>query len=119
VSYSSVHARSVDARRTALYDQRGFDIERWEDLGRAARAVRAEIARIAEDYERTSGANAGSADDAAAARDDAGAHDKDGDGVGPATHAVEDAPPGKSDAKQVELEAKADADARRAASSNA
>jgi hypothetical protein len=115
VSYSSVHARSVDARRTALYDQRGFDIERWEDLGRAARAVRAEIARIAEDYERTPGVGVGatSADGAVGARDDA--RDESGDGTVAAARAVEDAPPGKSDAEQVRVEADADADARRAA----
>jgi len=51
VSYSSVLARSISARREALYKTRGFDIDRWMDLVGEKKALRAEIGRIARDYE--------------------------------------------------------------------
>ena len=51
MSYSSVLARSISARREALYKTRGFDIDRWMDLVGEKKALRAEIGRIARDYE--------------------------------------------------------------------
>ena len=51
VSYSSVLARSITARREALYKTRGLDIERWSELMSERKALRSEIARIARDYE--------------------------------------------------------------------
>ncbi|PPQ95540.1 hypothetical protein CVT26_008565 [Gymnopilus dilepis] len=51
VSYTSVLARSISSRREALYKTRGFDIERWIELVNERKALRAEIARIAQDYE--------------------------------------------------------------------
>lgn len=51
VSYSSVLARSITARREALYKTRGLGIERWSELISERKALRSEIARIARDYE--------------------------------------------------------------------
>ncbi|KII91587.1 hypothetical protein PLICRDRAFT_38367 [Plicaturopsis crispa FD-325 SS-3] len=51
VSYTSVLDSSVSSRREALYKARGLDVELWMDLQRQAKALRAEIARIAEDYD--------------------------------------------------------------------
>ncbi len=51
VSYSSVLARSITARREALYKTRGLDIERWSELMSERKALRVEITRIARDYE--------------------------------------------------------------------
>jgi hypothetical protein len=55
VSYTSVLNRSISTRRATLYEQRGFDIERWEELVGEARQVRREIAKIAEDYDHWKG----------------------------------------------------------------
>ncbi|KAF9485687.1 hypothetical protein BDN70DRAFT_795554 [Pholiota conissans] len=51
VSYTTVLARSISARREALYKSRGLDIERWQELMSERKALRAEIGRIARDYE--------------------------------------------------------------------
>lgn len=44
-------ASSISARREALYKARGLDIERWIDIVGERKALRAEIGRIAQDYE--------------------------------------------------------------------
>lgn len=44
-------ARSISARREALYTTRGFDIEQWIELVGERKALKAEIGRIAKDYE--------------------------------------------------------------------
>ncbi|KAJ7591634.1 DUF607-domain-containing protein [Mycena floridula] len=51
VSYSSVLHQSISKRREALYQSRGFDIERWMDMKTESRALRREITKIAEDYD--------------------------------------------------------------------
>ncbi|KAF9530610.1 hypothetical protein CPB83DRAFT_850623 [Crepidotus variabilis] len=51
VSYTSILARSISARREALYKARGFDIERWIDFVGEKKTLKAEISRIARDYE--------------------------------------------------------------------
>ncbi|KAJ3512685.1 hypothetical protein NLJ89_g3382 [Agrocybe chaxingu] len=51
VSYTSVLAQSISARRSALYKAKGFDIDHWMELFGEKRALRAEISRIARDYE--------------------------------------------------------------------
>ncbi|KAH7915958.1 hypothetical protein BJ138DRAFT_1140835 [Hygrophoropsis aurantiaca] len=53
VSYTSVLDRSISSRREALYKARGFDIERWMDLGTEAKNLRREIRMIAEDYDES------------------------------------------------------------------
>ncbi|KDR77187.1 hypothetical protein GALMADRAFT_225317 [Galerina marginata CBS 339.88] len=51
VSYTSVLARSISARREALYKVRGLDIEHWTEFMSERKALRQEISRIALDYE--------------------------------------------------------------------
>ncbi|KAJ2919743.1 hypothetical protein MD484_g634, partial [Candolleomyces efflorescens] len=51
VSYSSVLAQSINARRDALYKSHDFDIERWAELVSERKSLGREIGRIAEDYE--------------------------------------------------------------------
>lgn len=51
VSYSSLLASSISARREALYRSRGFDIERWIDLHSSAKSLKKEISMIAQDYD--------------------------------------------------------------------
>ncbi|CAA7268797.1 unnamed protein product [Cyclocybe aegerita] len=51
VSYTSVLARSISARREVLYKAKGFNIDHWMELIAEKRALRAEIGRIARDYE--------------------------------------------------------------------
>ncbi|KAF9045596.1 hypothetical protein BJ165DRAFT_1415525 [Panaeolus papilionaceus] len=51
VSYTSVLARSISARREALYKAKGFDIERWMEMVSERKEVRGVIERIASDYE--------------------------------------------------------------------
>ncbi|PPQ79079.1 hypothetical protein CVT25_002304 [Psilocybe cyanescens] len=51
VSYTSVLARSISKRREALYKAHGLDIERWFELVEERKSLRAEITRIAQDYE--------------------------------------------------------------------
>jgi hypothetical protein len=55
VSYSSVLDRSINNKRNQLYEQRGFDVERWDDLVAEARQVRREISKIAQDYDKWKG----------------------------------------------------------------
>jgi hypothetical protein len=51
VSYTSVLDSSILTRRQALYKQRGFNIDRWNDLLAEERQLRAEISQIARDYD--------------------------------------------------------------------
>jgi hypothetical protein len=51
VSYTSVLDRSISARHEALYKARGLDIELWVDLVADQKSLKAEIKRIAEDYD--------------------------------------------------------------------
>lgn len=51
VSYTSVLDSSIHNRRTALYQARGFDIDRWNDLLTQERLIRREISEIARDYD--------------------------------------------------------------------
>lgn len=51
VSYSSVLQRSVSARREVLYKARGLDVDLWLDRVAERKSLRAEIGRIAEDYD--------------------------------------------------------------------
>ncbi|PPR07824.1 hypothetical protein CVT24_003101 [Panaeolus cyanescens] len=51
VSYTSVLARSISARRDALYKARKFDIERWMELLSEKKALKSQIEKIARDYE--------------------------------------------------------------------
>ncbi|KAF8961797.1 hypothetical protein BDZ97DRAFT_2076718 [Flammula alnicola] len=78
VSYTSILARSVSARREALYKTRGLDIERWMELVSERKAIRAEIGRIARDYE-------GDDDDDTALDDEEFSQDDDDDGDGMVT----------------------------------
>ena len=51
VSYTSVLDSSITNRRTARYQARGFDIDRWNELLAEERLIRKEIAEIARDYD--------------------------------------------------------------------
>ena len=51
VSYTSVLDSSINNRRTALYQARGFDIDRWNELLSEERLIRKEISEIARDYD--------------------------------------------------------------------
>ena len=51
VSYTSVLSQSVSTRRASLYQAWGFDMERWAELISEQRRLRAEMNRIAEDYD--------------------------------------------------------------------
>ncbi|TFK69837.1 hypothetical protein BDN72DRAFT_878182 [Pluteus cervinus] len=55
VSYSSVLRHSISARRNALYDTRGFDIDIWVDKMKEVKEIKKEIMRIKEDYEGRNG----------------------------------------------------------------
>lgn len=55
VSYSSVLDRSVSARREALYKEHGLDVDAWLELVSERRRLKAEIGRIAEDYDEEGG----------------------------------------------------------------
>lgn len=63
MSYTSVLARSISSRREALYKARGLDIEHWMDLVSERKVLRAEIGKIARDYE-------GDKDDGAASKNE-------------------------------------------------
>ncbi|KIY70227.1 hypothetical protein CYLTODRAFT_392375 [Cylindrobasidium torrendii FP15055 ss-10] len=56
VSYSSVLDSSISTRRQSLYQARGLDIERLQELISERRTLLQEIGRIAEDYEQTTDA---------------------------------------------------------------
>lgn len=51
VSYRSVLNMTVSKRQMKLYQRRGFDIDRWEELVEGGKALRREIATIAEEYD--------------------------------------------------------------------
>ncbi|KAI0030561.1 hypothetical protein K488DRAFT_8254, partial [Vararia minispora EC-137] len=51
VSYTSVLDSSILTRRHALYKQRGFNVDRWNDLLAEERTLRKEIVQIAQDYD--------------------------------------------------------------------
>ncbi|KZV75038.1 hypothetical protein PENSPDRAFT_647563 [Peniophora sp. CONT] len=53
VSYTSVLDSSIHNRRNALYESRGFDIERWNELLSEERMIRREISDIARDYDNS------------------------------------------------------------------
>ncbi|KAL7421517.1 hypothetical protein Q5752_003286 [Cryptotrichosporon argae] len=51
VSYSSLLDLSISARKRALYDKAGLDVERWAEMVSEAKHLRREVARIAADYD--------------------------------------------------------------------
>ncbi|KAI5851407.1 hypothetical protein DFP73DRAFT_471593, partial [Morchella snyderi] len=51
VSYRSLLHITVNSRQMKLYTQRGFDIDRWEELVSDARSLRREIKHIADQYD--------------------------------------------------------------------
>lgn len=51
VSYRSVLNMTVSKRQMKLYQRRGFDIDRWEELVESGKALRREISTIAEEYD--------------------------------------------------------------------
>lgn len=51
VSYRSVLNMTVSKRQMKLYQHRGFDIDRWEELVENGKALRREISTIAEEYD--------------------------------------------------------------------
>ncbi|KAI5859224.1 hypothetical protein BZA05DRAFT_428238 [Tricharina praecox] len=51
VSYRSVLHITVSKRQMKLYAQKGFDIERWEDLVDQGKALRKEIKAVASEYD--------------------------------------------------------------------
>lgn len=51
VSYGSVLNTTVTQKQEKLYDERGFDIERWRELLDEGRQLRRELQRIAEEYQ--------------------------------------------------------------------
>lgn len=53
VSYRSVLNMTVSKRQMKLYQSRRFDIDRWEELVEGGKALRREIAAIAEQYDET------------------------------------------------------------------
>jgi calcium uniporter protein, mitochondrial len=63
VSYSSVLHHSISARRNALYDTRGFDIDLWVDRMKEVKEIKREITRIKEDYEGRNGDGDGDGDE--------------------------------------------------------
>ncbi len=50
VSYRAALNLTVSRRQARLYAARGFDLERWQALVDEARAVRAEIRAVAQQY---------------------------------------------------------------------
>jgi len=51
LSYKAAMNVTVSRRQTALYEARGFDIEKWEHLVREANALRSEVKVIAVEYD--------------------------------------------------------------------
>lgn len=51
VSYRALLHMTVNSRQMKLYTERGFDIERWEELISDARSLRREIRNIADQYD--------------------------------------------------------------------
>ncbi|KAF3101018.1 hypothetical protein TWF102_004602 [Orbilia oligospora] len=50
VSYRSVLHATISRRQLALYDQHGFDMDRWQELLDEGRSLRREIKIVAEEY---------------------------------------------------------------------
>ncbi|KAK6357407.1 hypothetical protein TWF718_001719 [Orbilia javanica] len=50
VSYRSVLHATISRRQLALYDQHGFDMDRWQELLDEGRSLRREIKMVAEEY---------------------------------------------------------------------
>ncbi|TGZ77301.1 hypothetical protein EX30DRAFT_291443, partial [Ascodesmis nigricans] len=50
VSYRSVLHLTVSRRQMRLYEERGFELERWHELLEEGKAVRREIRAVAEEY---------------------------------------------------------------------
>ena len=70
VSYTSVLARSISARRESLYKLRGLDIETWIDFVSEKKALRSEIARIARDYDDDEGEDDRQSEDVGSKKDE-------------------------------------------------
>ena len=51
LSYKAAMNVTVSRRQHALYEVRGFDIHRWEQLVREANALRSEVRAIAVEYD--------------------------------------------------------------------
>lgn len=51
VSYRSALNLTVSRRQTKLYEQRGFDLQKWEGLIEEANAIRKEIKAVASEYD--------------------------------------------------------------------
>lgn len=51
VSYRALLHMTVNSRQMKLYTERGFDIDRWEELISDARSLRREIRNIADQYD--------------------------------------------------------------------
>ncbi|KAK5662441.1 hypothetical protein OQA88_8352 [Cercophora sp. LCS_1] len=51
LSYKAAMNVTVSRRQNALYEERGFDIQRWEQMVREANALRSEIKVIAVEYD--------------------------------------------------------------------
>jgi hypothetical protein len=51
VSYRSALNLTVSRRQNALYQARGFDLQKWEALIEEANALRKEIKQVAEEYD--------------------------------------------------------------------
>lgn len=51
VSYRSALNLTVSKRQNALYEKRGFDLQKWENLIEEANALRKEIKNVADEYD--------------------------------------------------------------------
>ena len=51
VSYRSALNLTISRRQSKLYDQRGFDLPRWEALVEEGNALRKEIKAVASEYD--------------------------------------------------------------------
>jgi calcium uniporter protein, mitochondrial len=53
VSYRSAMNFTISRRQSKLYDEKGFDLRKWEDLMQEGNKLRTEIKLIAEEYDVT------------------------------------------------------------------
>jgi calcium uniporter protein, mitochondrial len=51
VSYRSMLNITITRRQAKLYDEKGFDVERWEELVQEGKELRSEIRRVAKEYD--------------------------------------------------------------------
>ena len=51
VSYRSALNLTVSKRQNALYEKRGFDLQKWENLIEEANALRKEVKSVADEYD--------------------------------------------------------------------